>query len=120
MQTEVERSRETYIHGGHKTTKLKEGRNYEHDTATRTGPDQRNQTLKFDLSRPGRVYRKHSPQYTTYSTHKSGKPEKSESQKITLPSILFLRIAGILPIAIIGTWTICGESFRAISRLVDT
>jgi len=41
-------------------------------------------------------------QCTTYNTHKSGKPENSEIQKKMFPSILFLRIAGILPTAIIG------------------
>lgn len=58
---------------------------------------------------PGRVGANSSTQCRTYNTHKSGKPEKSETQKKTLPSILFLRIAGILPIAINGIWMSCGE-----------
>jgi hypothetical protein len=60
-------------------------------------------------------------QCTTYNTHKRGKPEKSEIQKKTFPSILFLRIAGVLPIAINGICMSCVEKgrFPAISQLVD-
>ena len=74
----------------------------------------------LDLSRPGRVPRKRSVQCTTYNTHKSGKPEKSESQKKTFPRILFLRIDGILPTAISGIWiTFAGKGqFQAISQRV--
>ena len=57
------------------------------------------------------MHKERSAQYTTYNTHKSGNPEKSEIQKKTFPSILFLRIAGILPIAISGIWmSYVGES----------
>jgi len=57
-------------------------------------------------------------QCNTYNTHKSGKPENSENQKKMFPSILFLRIAGVLPTAISGIWMSCvGEEwFQATSQ----
>ena len=60
-------------------------------------------------------------QYTTYNTHKSGKPEKREIQKKMFPSILFLRIAGVLPTAISGIWISYWRGwYQAISQPVDT
>ena len=74
-------------------------------------------TLLLDPCRPW----SRGTQCITYNTHKSGKPEKSETQKKTFPSILFLRIAGVLPIAINGICMSCVEKrrFPAISQWVD-
>ena len=113
---------------GTQTTKLRgdgedRGEEERSNTATRlaetemAGSASRNQTLTTLQMNQAACLEKTSAQCKTYNTHKSGKPENSESQKKMLPSILFLRIDGILPTAINGIWMSCVEKerFQAIS-----
>lgn len=90
---------------------------FPHDTATEgvaeTGIGSK-RLLLDPSSRPGSC----AVQCKTYNTHKRGKPEKREIQKKMFPSILFLLMTGVLPMAINGIWMSCAEKkrFQAISR----